>query len=176
MRHAAGELPDGLHLLGLAQLFLQAATVCDVAGHADEMANLTLLIANRRDGELVPEGTAVLPAIQDLARLPADAHERAVAEQILLRLQHALGDKANRTPEEQEFIMTMHSTWEDARDEGRKEGRAHAVLAVFRVRGLAVSDAVRERILAEQDVRKLERWLERAVVAASAEDVIDTPS
>jgi hypothetical protein len=42
-----------------------------------------------------------------------------VAEPILLGLQHALVKKASRTPEEQEFVVTVHNTWEQARDEGR---------------------------------------------------------
>jgi hypothetical protein len=50
------------------------------------------------------------------------------------------------------------------------------VLAVLRVRGLAVPDAVRERILGEKDPARLERWHERAILAASAAEVLDEPS
>ena len=115
-----------------------------------------------------------------------------MAEQILLQLQHALGKKQHRTREEEEFIVTMHSTWEQAREmgrdegrtegrnEGRKEGRTeeavHAVLAVLRVRGITVPDTMRERILSEKDPGRLERWHERAVLAASIAEVIDEPS
>lgn len=115
-------------------------------------------------------------AIEDLRRLPASAPERAVADQILLNLQHALGKKPSRTTEEQEFIMTMHKTWEDARTEGRAEEAARAVLAVLRVRGIAVPDAVRDRILAQREPELLERWLEKAAVAASVAEVLDEPS
>ena len=70
------------------------------------------------------------------------------------------------------------------RDEGLKEGldegakSAHAlnVLTVLRVRGINVSDKARERILAEKDITRLERWLERAVVASSLDDVFTDPS
>ena len=66
------------------------------------------------------------------------------------------------------------------RDQGRTEGeaaaRARDVLTIFRVRGIAVPDAVRERILAEKDPALLERWLETAAVASSATEVIDDPS
>lgn len=34
-------------------------------------------------------------------------------------------------------------------------------------------DAVRERILAEKDPARLERWHERAIVAASVDEVVD---
>ncbi|AUX44446.1 uncharacterized protein SOCE26_059100 [Sorangium cellulosum] len=91
----------------------------------------------------------------------------------------ALGKKPSRTPEEQEFIVTMHNTWEKARELGRAEGRAEAragnVLIVLRVRGIAVPDAARERILAQRDPGQLERWLEKAVVAASLDEVLDEP-
>jgi hypothetical protein len=59
---------------------------------------------------------------------------------------------------------------------GRAEQAAQAVLTVLRARGMAVPDAVRERILGEKDPARLDRWVERAVVAGSAADVIDDPS
>lgn len=125
-------------------------------------------------------GPLLKNAIEELGALPDDAHERAVAEQILLNLRHVIGSQPSRTPEEQEFIMTMHKTWADARREGRDEGRveeaARAVLTVLRVRGITVPEAARERILAEKDQARLERWLERASVAASIAEVIEEPS
>jgi post-segregation antitoxin (ccd killing protein) len=71
--------------------------------------------------------------------------------------------------------------------QGRAEGRAEvlaeaqakvarAVLMVLRARGIAVSDAARERILAEKDPERLERWLERAAVATSVVAVVDEPN
>ena len=59
---------------------------------------------------------------------------------------------------------------------GRAEEAARAVLTVLRVRGIAVPDDVRERILAEKDPTRLERWLETAILAASVGEVIDEPS
>ena len=77
--------------------------------------------------------------------------------------------------------MSMQGTWKEARklgrDEGRTEGRtegeARALLTVLRGRGIAVPDVARDRILAEKDPVRLERWLERAAVAASIAEVID---
>jgi Essential protein Yae1, N terminal len=60
--------------------------------------------------------------------------------------------------------------------EGRVEGAARALLTVFRVRGFAVPDADRQRILAEKDPERLERWLERAAVAVSVSAIVDEPS
>ncbi|WP_437953388.1 hypothetical protein WME98_23960 [Sorangium sp. So ce296] len=58
-------------------------------------------------------------------------------------------------------------------NEGRAEEAARAVLTALRVRGIAVPDVARERILAEKDPETLERWLERAIVAASLAEVLD---
>jgi post-segregation antitoxin (ccd killing protein) len=60
--------------------------------------------------------------------------------------------------------------------QGRTEEAARNLLTVLRVRGLAVSDAVREHILTQNDPERLERWLEKAAVAASVNAVIDEPN
>jgi hypothetical protein len=68
----------------------------------------------------------------------------------------------------------------EGRTEGRAEGRteeaARALLTVLRARGLAVPEAARERILSQKDPERLERWLEKAVIAASVAAVLDDPS
>jgi hypothetical protein len=125
-------------------------------------------------GPLLPQ------AIEDLSALPTDAHERTVAEQILLNLQHALGKKPSRTPEEQEFIVTMQNTWEKAREQGRNEGRnegrlAQARTAVRRVlalRKLAISRMDEARIETCTDLATLERWLDQAMAAESVAEAL----
>jgi len=124
----------------------------------------------------------------ELGALPADALERTVAEEALVRLQQVLAGRRSRTPEEEDFIVKMQGTWKQAaemgRDEGRTEGRregraeeaARAVLTAFRVRGIKVPRVARERIVAEKDPARLERWHERAILAASVAEVIDEPS
>jgi hypothetical protein len=73
--------------------------------------------------------------------------------------------------------MAMLKSWEEGKAEARAEGRAEAraddVHAVLDVRGIAVPEAVRARVLAEQDPKQLKRWLEKAVVASSIADVIE---
>ena len=64
----------------------------------------------------------------------------------------------------------------EGRTEGRTEEAARNLLTVLRVRGLVVSDAIRERILAQKDPERLERWLEKAAVASSVMAVIDEPN
>jgi hypothetical protein len=125
---------------------------------------------------LMAAGPLLLQAVKDVAALPPDAPERVVAEPVLLTLQHALGQASSRTPDEQEFLMAMYKTWEEGRAEARAETQANAVLTVLRVRGIAVPDGARTRILAQKDLQWLERWLERASVAASLAEVLDDPS
>lgn len=60
--------------------------------------------------------------------------------------------------------------------EGRAEGTALAILAFLEARGLAVPDAVRERIVAEKDPQRLARWVKRAAVAATIAEVLEEPS
>jgi len=67
--------------------------------------------------------------------------------------------------------MAMLKSWE----EGKAETRADDVLTVLRVRGITVSDAARERILAQRDLEQLKRWLEKAIVASSIGEVLDGP-
>ena len=153
--------------------------------HGDDLYRVGLVVADElpRDRStllvrLMAAGPLLAKAIADLGALPEDAHERAVAEHIVVHLQQIIARKQDRTPEEEELIM--HHTWNEARALGRDEGRAEArvrdVLAVLRVRGIAVPDVARERILAEKDPIRLERWLERAILAGSIAEVIDDPS
>ena len=64
----------------------------------------------------------------------------------------------------------------EGREQGRAETQAGAVLTVLRVRGIAVPDDARERILTEKDPARLERWHERAILAASVAEVMAEPS
>ena len=62
------------------------------------------------------------------------------------------------------------------RAEGQAEGAARALLTVLRARGIAVPDSIRERILAEKDSERLERWLEKATGATSIAAVLAEPN
>ncbi len=153
----------------------------------DDLFRVRIVVANELPRErstllvrLMAAGPRLSEAIADLSALPKDAHERTVAEQILVHLQHVLGKKPSRTPEEEEVIVRIKGGFEDIREDGRITGEiaanARAVLTVLRVRGIVVPEAARERILAEKDLALLERWLERATVAASVAEVLDKPS
>jgi hypothetical protein len=64
----------------------------------------------------------------------------------------------------------------EGRAKGRAEEAARNLLTVLRARGIAVPDAVRERILTQEDPERLERWLEKAAVASSVAAVLDEPN
>jgi hypothetical protein len=125
---------------------------------------------------LMAGGAALPVALADLAELPADAYERDVASMDVLELRQALGSKPNRTVEEEEFIVSTQNIVEKLRNEARAEEAARAVLTVLRVRGVMVPDAAHERIVAQKDMGRLERWLEKAAFASSVGEVIDEPS
>jgi Uma2 family endonuclease len=61
-------------------------------------------------------------------------------------------------------------------EQARVQERAWALLTVLRVRGIAVPGSEHERILAEKDVERLGRWLEKAVGAGSLAEVLAEPS
>jgi hypothetical protein len=63
----------------------------------------------------------------------------------------------------------------EGRAEGKAEGTADAILKVLEARGVAVSQAQREEILRCSDRARLSRWVARASLAASADEVTAEP-
>jgi hypothetical protein len=57
------------------------------------------------------------------------------------------------------------------RNEGKAEGKAEAVIAVLTTRGLPLDPASCERILAEPDPARLDRWIARAVTCATTDEL-----
>jgi predicted transposase YdaD len=57
--------------------------------------------------------------------------------------------------------------------EGRKAGLARAVLRLLECRFSSVPERVRKRVSSSRDEHQLLRWLDRAVTASSAEDLLD---
>jgi hypothetical protein len=121
---------------------------------------------------LMAGGPLLGPAIAELGALPPEAHERAVAQDILLHFQNVIGQKPSRTPEEQEFIVTMYTSWEDARVEGRLVGARSALRRVLAARKLTPGRADEARIDACTDVATLERWIDAAATATSVAEAL----
>jgi hypothetical protein len=124
---------------------------------------------------LMTTGPDTYANLSELRRLPVDSIERAIAEQPLLELNDRLSKKPSRTPEEEEFVVAMQRTWEDARIDGQTEGeaigQAIALLTVLESRGIAASESARDRILAQTELSTLQRWLKNALVATSIDGV-----
>ena len=108
---------------------------------------------------------AVLPAVQGLD----DERARFYGDLVL----NSLNEAARRALE---AMMKGYEYQSDFVKKYVAETRAHDVLTVLRVRGIAVPDAARERILAAKDPAQLERWHERAILAVSVAEVFDDPS
>jgi hypothetical protein len=60
------------------------------------------------------------------------------------------------------------------RAEGEAKGMAQMVLRVLSARGLRIPAEIRRRVLSCADSRQLEIWVDRAVTAASIDDVFGT--
>ena len=124
---------------------------------------------------------AALPAIRELdeerARFYGDLVYNALNEAARRALEAMMKGYEYQSDFAKKYVAQGREEGRDeGRDEGRTETRASDVLTVFRVRGIAVPDAARERILAQKDPSLLERWLEKAIVAASVAEVLDEPS
>jgi predicted transposase/invertase (TIGR01784 family) len=134
--------------------------------------------------KMVPPALSVPPfrEAMEVARMAGfsagelDLYDRAkIAEQDArgaLSLAERQGLEAGLTKGREEGLAKGR---EEGLTKGREEGLAKGLLAVLRARGLAVPDAVREHILAQKDAERLERWMEKAAVAASVAEVIDEP-
>ncbi len=73
---------------------------------------------------------------------------------------------------ESDFARRYFSAGEaEGKAEGKAEGRAEAVLAVLATRGIEVTDADRDQIVATTDLAQLDDWIRRAVTATSIDDL-----
>lgn len=131
---------------------------------------------------LLGAGRVLLEALADVFALPVDAWERNIVTPLLLHFGLA-SERAEAAAEESEMSAEIRAWYEEyqrkqaeAMQQARADEVARAVLTALRVRGIAVPEAARERILAEKDPERLQRWHERAIVASSASEVIDEPS
>lgn len=128
----------------------------------------TLLVRLMAAGALLPSAT------EELANLPPDAAERSMVEEILLRLAANLEKQPRLSTEEQEFVMAMQSTWEQARQTGRAEGERALLVRQMRRKFGTVSDEAVQKIN-QASIADLELWGERVLTAASESDVLNNP-
>ena len=115
---------------------LAAAKELQNSADEDALPAISAALARESDPEIKGLLTVTQATIQlassdratRLAAIRALAQSDAGATRTLL--QNVLAKKASRSPEEEEFVATMQSTWEKAkkigRDEGKVEAGAHA--------------------------------------------------
>ncbi|WP_407742537.1 hypothetical protein [Hyalangium sp.] len=70
----------------------------------------------------------------------------------------------------------MMTVGEKLREQGRQQGlvagRAEGVLRILTVRGIAVDEETRKRILSCTDLPTLDQWFDRALTAARVSDLM----
>jgi hypothetical protein len=120
---------------------------------------------------------AMLPAIQgldeDRARFYYDLVYNSLSEASRRALEALMKGYEYQSDFAKKYVAQGRA---EGLTEGRTEEAARAVLMVLRARGVAVPDAVRDRILAQKDPERLEHWLEKAAVASSVAEVLDEPN
>jgi hypothetical protein len=128
---------------------------------------------------LMAGGTGLHAALDELAKLDSEHHVRVLAEPILVNLADKLRrQKPPTNQEEQRFIMTVLTTWTQARIQGREEGRVEG-----RVQGQASTlcrlltlkfgalPAGTEQHIAEASPEEVSRLLDRVLFADSLDAV-----
>ena len=152
-------------------------TDLEEAARRPELAVLSA-IAHGESEQGATIASVVLPAIQgldeDRARLYYDLVYNSLNEAARRTLETMMKGYEYQSDFAKKYVAQGRT---EGRAEGRTEGRteeaARNLLTVLRVRGLVVPDEARERILAQKDPERLERWLEKAAVAASVAAVLD---
>ena len=128
-----------------------------------------------------PIASAVLPAVRDLdddrARFYGDIVYNSLNEAARKALDAMMKGYEYQSDFAKKYVAQgIELGIEQGIERGLVQGEAKALLAVLRVRGIALPEPVRERISAEKDIERLERWLQRAAVATSLDGVLDEPS
>lgn len=147
--------PAGVYRLGADVLRVGLVVASELPRDRD-----TLLV------RIMAGGPLLAPAVRELLELPVTEYERTVVEPVLLDLQHALEPKWTRQPDEEDFIMVMYRSWEDARREGRAD-----LLRKLLVRKFGELAPEVEARLAAASPAELDRYGERVLFADSLDAV-----
>jgi len=108
------------------------------------------------------EDPCLVKPLSVAALLDAALADNAVAEALI----------AKRTPALVSWGAAAEARGKQA---GRAEGKAESILRILELRGVAVERAQREEILRCSDVDRLARWLDRAAMTSSIDDVLAEP-
>jgi hypothetical protein len=147
----------GMHRRGVRRIFavfIKSPRLCEWSPESQSWRPLDA-------GSSIEDRCLVKP-LAVAALLDAALADNAVAE--------ALIAKGNPTIMKREAAAKASGKAE-GRAEGRVEGVASSILAILEERGIAVSAAQQEKILHCSDFDRLNRWLRRAVLAASTDEL-----
>lgn len=152
-----------------------AVPVVTDPGEASRRPELGVLsaLAHGDDEQGATIAAAVLPAIRELDDDRARLYYDLVYNSLNQATRQALEAMMKGYEYQSDFARKYVA---QGRAEGRAEEAARNLLTVLRARGFVVPDPVRERILAETDPERLERWLEKAAVASSITAIFDEPN
>jgi hypothetical protein len=173
-RWAATPVPTGQPGVCFAPAVLLVTTLpwvsAQEAARAPELA--LLLVLARPDDER--SAAAAYAAIATVGRVDEERaclyHDLAVARLGAAgRAKLEALMKAGNFQPQSEFGKKWYAKGEA---EGEARGKAEALLAVLTARGFALTDAQRARIADCRDLAALDRWLWRAVTAASVDDAL----
>jgi len=179
---AAAGIDLGLRRGSVAPLVIGPAIVPEVTDPAVAEQEVELAVLSAAAHGNGPNGLAVveaaLVALGRLDREHAVAYFQIIWNVLREPMQEALEALVMERKTEGEATLLPSQQWliDISKRAGERAARARAVLTVLHARGVAVPDAARERILTEKDPTCLERWLEKAAVAASIAEVLDNPS
>jgi predicted transposase YdaD len=116
--------------------------------------------------EAAQEDKMVEKVLDYLERLSAKADVRLLAERReMAQLMYRMEQTENRLEAEAKGRA-------EGEAKGKAEGKVLSVLTILDVRGIAVPEEVRQRLLACQDSERLDEWLRRSVTAATLDDLL----
>ena len=123
-------------------------------------------------------------AVAEIDALPPEDPSRQPLLSMLFVVRYLLREDPELNTKEPDAMTRARQEFENFQQEayrqgmsqgmsqGKAQGKAEGVLAVLGAKGIAVSDALRERIRACTDLDTLQRWLVRAATATTVEDVV----
>jgi hypothetical protein len=130
---------------------------------------------------LMGAGACLREALAELAALPVETRERAIAEPVLLRCRIDIAkNHANRTSEDEEFMTDTQEIFEEwkreteavglarGRAEGRAEGAAQGLVVIYEIRFGTMSPELKTAVEATKEAATLLDWL-RLIETSSAE-------
>ncbi|HEX3131194.1 MAG TPA: hypothetical protein VH394_27915 [Thermoanaerobaculia bacterium] len=152
----------------LRRTHVPVVTDAEEAVRRPELGVLSAM-SHGESGQGATIAAAVLPAIRELGGGRDKFYYDLVYNSLNEAARLALEEKMKGYEYQSDFAKKYVA-------EGEAKEAARSLLAVLRARGIAVPDAVRERILAQKEPERLRRWHDKAVVADSLAAILDEPN